>query len=334
MNKIKCLVSGGMGFIGHHVIEHFLKNTDWDIIVLDRLDTSGNPKRLTDISVWEKEQHRVKFVYWDLKSELNDFVKKDIGSINYIIHLAASTHVDRSIENPMSFVMDNVVGTTNLLNFAKELKELKLFINFSTDEVFGPAPVGYAHNENDPFRPSNPYAGSKAGQVAMGYSYFVTYGLPVVSTFTMNNFGERQHPEKLIPKCIRMIEEQKPMPIFATFDKETNKMKAVGSRFWIHCREVANALLFLTDKGKPGEYYNIIGFDELTNLEICEIVAKAVGKPLIPDFVDFHSSRPGHDPRYALNGNKLKELGWSPELPIEETLTKTVKWTLKHNEWL
>jgi len=330
----KLLLTGGMGFIGCHVVESVLKNTDWDIVILDRLDFSGFPNRVLDIECVRQYRNRLQFVYWDLKAELNNFVKKEIGQVDYIWHLAASSHVDRSIENPLSFIMDNVVGTTNLLNFAKEQMKLKQFINFSTDEVYGPAQIGQQHTEKDPHRPSNPYAASKAAQVDIGYSYFITYGIPIISTFTMNNFGERQTPEKLVPKCIRYVQEGKPMPIFSAMDKKTNKMKAVGSRFWIHSREVASALLFLTTHGIPGEFYNIIGFEEYTNLEICEMVASAIGKPLVADFIDAFSQRPGHDLRYALDGTKLKELGWSPQISVKESLEKVVKWTINHPEWL
>ena len=328
----KVLLTGGMGFLGSHVLEGLLKQTDWQIVILDRLDTSGNPKRLSDILVWEKEKHRVKIVWWDLKSSLNDRISTDIGEVDYIWHLAASSHVDRSIEDPLSFVMDNVVGTTNLLEFSRKLKNLELFINFSTDEVFGPAEKGYAHNEGDKHRPSNPYSASKAAAVDIGYSFYKTYSLPIITTHTMNIYGEKQSPEKLIPKCIRMVQQQKPMPIFA--ELKDGKMTAVGSRFWIHAREVFNALLFITNKGKIGEFYNIIGFDEFTNLEICQMVASVIGKTLIPDFIDFHSSRPGHDIRYALDGTKLKELGWSPSLPFKESLSKTVLWTINNPYWL
>ena len=333
----KILLTGGSGFIGHHFVEHLLKTTDHEVIILDRLDTSGNLNRLTDIDTWQQYKHRVKFLFCDLKAEINSYLINKIGQVDYIIHLAASTHVDRSITNPMEFVMDNVVGTTNLLNFARTpekggtQKNLKLFINFSTDEVFGPAKKGYFNKEEDPHRPSNPYAASKAGAVDMGYAYFITYGVPVINTHTMNNFGERQTPEKLIPKAIRMIQEGKPMPIFAEW--KDGKMTAVGSRFWIHARETAKALTLLIEKGVPGEYYNIIGFDERTNLEICEIITKAIGKPLIPDFIDWHSSRPGHDTRYALDGTKLKKLGFKQSVPLEESLTKTVRWTLAHPNW-
>lgn len=330
----KILITGGAGFVGAHIVEELLENTDWEIVILDRFDFSGNPNRLTDMDIWEKEKRRVNLIWWDLKSEINPFIEKEIGQVDCVWHMAANSHVDRSIENPLSFVMDNVVGTVNLLNFARKQNNLRQFINFSTDEVFGPAPCGYANKETDAHRPSNPYAASKAAAADIGYSYFITYGLPIITTHTMNNFGERQNPEKLIPKCIRMTQQGKPMPIFAEWDENIKKMKSVGSRFWIHSREVAKALLFLSEKGKPGEFYNIIGFDELNNLEICEIVARAVGKPLIPDFVDFHSSRPGHDLRYALDGTKLKKMGWAPKMPIEESLTKVVKWTINHPKWL
>ncbi len=329
----RILLTGGAGFVGSHVVEGLLKSTDWDVVIIDRLDISGNLRRLTHIDAWEQEKHRVTFIWWDLKSEINGAVARAIGDVDYIWHLAASSHVDRSIADPMGFVMDNVVGTTNLLNFARTQKNLQLFINFSTDEVFGPVPQGRNSKESDPHRPSNPYAASKAAASSMGYAFHVTYKLPVITTHTMNIFGEKQYPEKLIPKCIRMVQEQKPMPIFAEW--KNGKMEAVGSRFWIHAKEIFNALLFITGKGKVGEFYNIIGMnDELTNLQVCQMVADAMGKKLIPDFVDYHSSRPGHDIRYALDGSKLKEMGWNPSMPVVESLAKTVNWTLQHPEWL
>lgn len=165
----KILITGGCGFIGHHLVEHILKNTDWEIVILDRLDISGNLNRLTDLEIWEKEKHRVKFFWHDLKAAINPWLQEMIGEADYIIHLAAATHVDRSIENPMEFVMDNVVGTENILEYARTLKNLKYFINFSSDEVFGPALVGYSHKETDAFRPSNPYSATKAGAVCLAF---------------------------------------------------------------------------------------------------------------------------------------------------------------------
>ncbi len=328
----RVLVTGGAGFIGHHLIDYLLQKTDFEIVVLDRLDTSGDLNRIAELDSFKKNKGRVLFLWHDLKAPVNEHVAKAIGDIQYIIHLAAASHVDRSILDPLSFVMDNVVGTTNLLTFARTLPSLEKFINFSTDEVFGPAPDGYAHVEDDPHKPSNPYSASKSGQEAMGYAFFVTYGLPVVTTHTMNNFGERQHPEKLVPKTIRSVIRGDPMPIFATLGKD-GVLEAVGSRFWIHCWNTASAVLFLLKEGVPGESYNIIGFDELSNLDMAEKVATLVGKPLIPQFVDFHSARPGHDRRYALSGEKLKKMGWKPEMSFDESLQKTVSFALTHLDW-
>ena len=357
----RILITGSAGFIGAHVVAYLLENTSWDIVCLDRYDTSGNLNRLAGF-IKEDDKKRVKVIYQDLKAPINEFTAKAIGKVDHVIHLAASSHVDRSIEDPVSFVMDNVVGTTHLLNWARNggMKTVdtdeKLpsayryvqrytgkFINFSTDEVFGPAADGYAHKEEDPHKPSNPYSASKSGQEAIGYAFHVTYGLPVITTHTMNNFGEMQHAEKLVPRTIRSILEGTEMPIFAKLN-DKDELEAVGSRFWIHCKNTASAILFLLVHGKEGENYNIIGFDELTNLEIAEKVEKIIKEycdasdvkhtyALIPKFVDFHKVRPGHDRRYALDGSKMRDLGWKPVVNFEESLKETVEWTLKHPEW-
>lgn len=328
----RILITGAAGFIGHHLVEYVLQKTDHEIILLDRLDFAGNLGRLQALDSFEQHRRRLTWVWHDLKAPIHDHAARAIGDVEHIIHLAASSHVDRSIEDPLSFVMDNVVGTTNLLNFARTLPRLKTFVNFSTDEVFGPAAPDRVHQEDEPHRPSNPYAASKSGQEAIGYSFFVTYGLPVVTTHTMNNFGERQHPEKLVPKTIRHVMNELPMPIFSELDA-SGQMRAVGSRYWIHCWNTASAVLFLLEKGVAGESYNIIGFDELTNLDMAERVAKILKKTLIPEFVDFHRARPGHDRRYALDGTKLARLGWTPEISFDESLERTVRFALAHPEW-
>lgn len=330
--KERILITGGAGFIGHHIVEYILDTTDWDIVILDRLDISGTLNRLAELPNWEKERSRVKFVFHDFRAPLNEYVRTRLGNVNYILHLAASTHVDRSIEDPMLFVEDNVVGTTNMLQYARTLPHLKAFINFSTDEVFGPAPKGVAHKEDAPYLPSNPYSASKAGAASMGYAFFVTYGVPVITTYTMNNFGERQHPEKLIPRTIRSVIRGEKMPIFA--ELKNGKLQGVGSRFWLHAKNTASAVMFLLEKGTPGESYNVIGFDELTNLEIAQKVAKVIGKPLKFEFVDFHMTRPGHDRRYALDGTKLKKLGWKPPMNFDESLAQTVRFAMEHPEWI
>lgn len=347
LNKKRVLVSGSAGFIGAHVVPYLLDNTDWEVVCLDRYDTSGNINRLASILTVE-QMKRVKIVYQDLKAPINNHTSLLLGAVDNIVHLAASSHVDRSIEDPLSFIQDNVVGTTNLLIWAEKEgmlydnidsepgKKKKVyrgkFINFSTDEVFGPAELGYAHKENDPHRPSNPYSASKSGQESIGYSFFITYGLPVITTHTMNNFGSMQHPEKLIPKTIRSVINQTPMPIFAKLS-DSGKMEAVGSRFWLNAKNTASAILFLLTNGVSGEQYNIIGFDELTNLDIAEKVAKIIGKHLIVDFVNVYAQRPGHDIRYALDGSKMRDMGWEPVVDFDTSLKETVEWTLSHPEW-
>ena len=331
----RVLITGAAGFIGHHLLDYLLQKTDWDFVILDRLDLSGNLDRVHDIPSYEENKDRIQFHWHDLKAPVSDALAKRLGNPHYILHLAASSHVDRSIEDPALFAMDNVVGTVNILNFARTCSNLEKFINFSTDEVFGPAPEGHAHKEDEPHRPSNPYSASKSGQEAFGYAFFITYGLPVITTHTMNNFGIRQHPEKLLPRTIRSVLNATPMPIFAKLNAK-GKLEAVGSRYWISCWNTSSAVRFLLQHGKPGESYNIIGFDEFTNLEIAEKIAKIIGKPLIPDFVDFHAVRPGHDRRYALSGAKLKKMGWKPEMPFDKSLKETVTWYLekKNRKWL
>jgi dTDP-glucose 4,6-dehydratase len=326
----KLLITGGCGAVGAQVVEGVLKETDWEIVVVDRLDISGSLERLRDMDCWEKEKDRVKFIWWDLKAPVNQITINQIGHVDYIWHLAASSHVDRSIEDPMSFVMDNVVGTCNILNFARTVKDLQLFIYFSTDEVFGPAPEGVAYKEFDRYHSGNPYAASKAGGEELAMAFQNTYGLPIIVTHTMNIFMERQHPEKFLPMLIRKILKGETVTIHS--DKTKTKS---GTRFYIHARNVCKALLFLTtNSSSPGNKYNIVGEKEVSNLELAQMVAKIIGKELKYEMVDFHSSRPGHDLRYALDGTKLKSLGFQYPLNFEKSLEKTVKWFLKNQKWL
>ena len=192
----KVLITGAAGFIAHHVIDHILSTTDWNIVTLDRLDFSGNLNRLHEVMELH-DKRRVKIVYHDLKAEVSPMIAEMLGDINIVLHLAAGSHVDRSIEFPMEFVMDNVVGTVNILNYARTLKNLEKFVYFSTDEVFGPAPVGVNYGEYDRYNSTNPYSASKAGGEEMCVAFENTYKMPIVITHTMNVFGERQHPEKI-----------------------------------------------------------------------------------------------------------------------------------------
>ncbi len=334
MNK-KILITGGAGFVGAHIVEGVLKNTDWDICVLDRLDLSGNLERLRDIDIWEKEKGRVRFFWHDLKSEIPSAILNEISDSNYVWHIAASSHVDRSIEDPALFVLDNVLGTTNVLLACRKMDNIGNIIYFSTDEVFGPAPGEVKYKEWDRYNSGNPYAASKAGGEEMAVAFANTYKLPIMVTHTMNIFGERQHPEKFIPLVISKTLKGESVTIHSNSDKTK-----AGSRFYIHARNVCDALLFLTKKGEPlngssriGKY-NIVGEKEMDNLELAQFIAGVVQKPLKYEMIDFHSSRPGHDLRYALDGSLMKSIGWNLPRNFEESLEKTIKWYLENQKWL
>jgi|TARA_B100000959_G_scaffold238593_1_gene258675 dTDP-glucose 4,6-dehydratase len=330
MSSQKILITGGAGFIGHHIINKLLNNTNYQLISLDRLDYSGTYNRIQEIidnnTLWKK---RIKIVWHDLKAEINPMIKKQIGDPEIILHVAAASHVDRSIKDPMSFVLDNIVGTTNLLEFARRNKKLKKFLYFSTDEVFGPAPNNIKYKENDRYRSGNPYAATKAGAEELCVAYTNTYKMPIIITHTMNVFGERQHPEKFIPKIISSLIKKKEITIHSDKNKKTP-----GSRFYIHAEDVADAVLFLLSRGKIDQKYNIVGSKEINNLNLAKIVAKHLNINLKFKMVDFHSARPGHDLRYALSGQKLKKMGWQPKKNIERRIKQTVDWTIKNKRWL
>ena len=339
----RVLITGGAGFIAHHLIYFLLEKTDWDIVSLDRLDYSGNLNRLDDIlsKIDNNQKSRVKVVFHDLKSEINPWIKKEIGDIDIILHLAAGSHVDRSIDFPMEFVLDNVVGTANILDYARNLneeKKLERFIYFSTDEVFGPAPKGVDYKENDRYNSTNPYSATKAGGEELAVAYENTYGLPVYITHTMNVFGERQHPEKFIPMCIKKIRDGESVTI------HSDKSKTIpGSRHYIHAEDVAEAIYFLlTNKinfdvdfgGAKCPKFNIVGSEEIDNLQLAKTIAASQGKELKYDMVDFHSSRPGHDLRYSLSGEKMKQLGWQPSIKLTERIKQVVQWSLNNQNWI
>lgn len=328
----KVLITGGAGFVGHALIEYLLLNTDYEIVSLDRLDTSGTLFRLSEVLENPAvDRRRVKIVWHDLKAEINPFVAAEIGPVEYVLHLAAGSHVDRSIDDPLSFVMDNVVGTCNLLNYARTyLKErLRLFIYFGTDEVFGPAPEGVFYKEDDRFHAGNPYAATKAGAEELAIAFQNTYRMPIIVTHTMNLFGVRQHPEKFIPLVMRKVLCGEVIQI------HSNKQRTIaGKRHYLSTSDLSEALLLLLGKGRPGEKYNLVGEKELDNLTLAQLIAGFVGRPLLYEMVDFHSSRPGHDLRYALDGSKMACLGWKPRVPVEERLGEVVQWTLAHQRWI
>lgn len=337
----RVLVTGGGGFIAHHLIGHLLDATDWEVVSLDRLDFSGNLNRLAHLleGASPEKKRRVKIVFHDLKAEVSPLTRSMIGPIDIVYHLAAGSHVDRSIEYPMEFVMDNVVGTANLLEYARTLDNLELFVNFSTDEIFGPAPTGVFYKELDRYNSTNPYSATKAGAEELCVAWQNTYDMPIYVTHTMNVFGERQHPEKYIPLCVRRVRDGEKISIHSDSTRTIP-----GSRHYIHARDVAEGLLFITNLkdfkmhpdfgGAKCPKFNLVGKEEVNNLEVAQIIAEAQGRELNYELVDFHSSRPGHDLRYALSGEYMRELGWEPSVSLRERLFEVVDWTLANEDWL
>ena len=339
----RVLITGGAGFIAHHLIFFLIKYTNWEIVSLDRLDYSGNLNRLDNImsTLSESERKRLKIVFHDLKSEINPWIKKELGDINIILHLAAGSHVDRSIDYPLEFVMDNVVGTANILEYARFINDnngLERFVYFSTDEIFGPAPNGVDYKENDRYNSTNPYSATKAGGEELAVAYENTYNLPVYITHTMNVFGERQHPEKFIPMCIKKIRDGEKVTI------HSDKTKTIpGTRHYIHAEDVAEAIYFLLTQnieididfaGAKCPKFNIVGLEEIDNLELAQLIADSQGKELNYEMVDFHSSRPGHDLRYSLSGEKMKKLGWAPSIKLSQRIKQVVEWSLMNENWI
>jgi dTDP-glucose 4,6-dehydratase len=339
----KVLITGGNGFVGSHIIEHLLKNTDWKIVNIDRLSYSSSGfDRIKDIDAFDNE--RVVTYTYDLTEPISEGLKKEIGfDFDYILHVAAESHVDNSINHPTSFILNNIKSTINLLEFTRELMSetttLNKFLYFSTDEVYGSAPKDRDYKEGDRHNAGNPYSASKSASEQIVRAYANTYRIPCVITNTMNILGERQHPEKYLPKVINCVLDGKTLPIHS--NKEKTK---AGTRFYIHARNVADGILFVLEKtdelldnydASKGNF-NIVGEKELDNLELAQMIAKCVGKELKYEMVDFHSQRPGHDLRYALDGTKMAKLGWQPPHSIEESIKNIVDWSLKPQniKWL
>jgi dTDP-glucose 4,6-dehydratase len=339
------LVTGGAGFIGHHMIRRLLKHDEYTITSLDRLDFSGNLNRLSELrqEFGTDATSRITIIHHDLKAEINSQLAKQIGPVDIIIHMAAGSHVTRSIENPMSFVMDNVVGTCNLLDYARNyLPNLEKFINFGTDEVFGSAPKGIEYKEYDRYNSRSPYSATKAGAEELCVAYENTFNMPIYCTHTMNVFGERQSPEKFIGIAMRKILAGEVVSIHC--DEETGTES--GLRHWVHAADVADATMFimgLPHKGFPladdfggvtCPKFNIVGQQEISNLMVAQKIADILGRELKYNMIGYDTQRPGHDFRYALSGEYMKQLGWEPKYDFDTRIEQMVQWTLKNDRWL
>lgn len=336
---MRVLLTGASGFIGSHFIEAILRTTDWTIVGLDRIDETSSLRRITATDAYAANRDRFQFVWHDLRAPINPTIASEIGGIDLVLHLAASTHVDRSIVDPPSFVLDNVLGTTHLLEWARR-KHLTAFVNFSTDEAYGSAPDGVAFTEESPYRSGNPYAATKAGAVELGQAYFNTYGVPVITTHCMNVIGQRQAPEKFLPMLVRQILSDETVTIHA--DPTRTRPARRG---YIHARNVWNAISFLIGYDEPtdlaipatpvfGQRFNIVGDRELDCLELATLVSDILNLPLHYELVDFHSSRPGHDLAYRLDGTKLRNMGFSQPVTFEQSLEQTVMWYRDNPNWL
>lgn len=326
----KVIVTGSAGFIGSHFVDHVLKNTDWEIIGLDSFRHRGDSVRV-------QKDPRYKIITCDLRQPISPRIK-ELWDADYIINFAAESHVDRSIDDPRSFIENNTSLACSVMGLAR-VCNIKKIIQISTDEVYGAAIEGTLHKEWSPILPSNPYAASKACQEAVAISYWRTYGVPLIIVNGMNMFGEKQDPEKYIPGTIRKVAKGETVMIHGTRDY-------VGKRHYIHARNFADGLLFLLKEKVPTQYedqidkivfpdrFNVVGEVEMDNLELARTIASIMGKDLTFEFVDFHKARPGHDRRYALDGTKLKELGWKQPLTFKESIERTVAWFLENQEWI
>lgn len=319
------------------MFEHYLRNTDYEIIVLDKLTYASNGlDRLRDIKAFD--ENRVKMFAVDLQKPITVGVAQEIGSVDYILNLASESHVDNSIKDPVNFIENNVRLMLTMLEYARVVNPKK-FIQFSTDEVYGTAPEGIYYKEGDRHCSGNPYSASKDAQEAICRAYANTYGLPINITNAMNIIGERQHPEKFVPICIRKILNDEVIQIHAN-----ENLTKSGKRHYLHARNIAQAMQFIFEKtdekldkvdSSKGQW-NIVGDAEIANSDLALMIGNILGKEAKIELISFHASRPGHDLRYALDGNKLKEAGFSYPKSFEDTLRKTVEWTIKpeNSKWL
>jgi len=323
------LITGGCGFIGSHLVEALHRVTKWDIVIIDKLgEGSYGLERIRDACLLDSRRIRV-FTCDLAAAPFTSGLVKELGRVEMIVHLAAESHVDRSISDPVECVKNNIMATMHLLEYCRRCPSLGVVVGFSTDEVHGVAPPGVAYKETDRHLPGNPYSSSKSSSEQLFLAFANTYNVPVILTRMVNAMGQRQEPLKFVPLCIRQVRDGEKILIHA--DK-TGLIP--GSRFYIHARNVADAVVFILHNGEIGETYNIATGDEVDNLDMAQRIADIMGMTFDYELVNFHENRPGHDQRYSLDGSKLRELGWTPSEDFNLALRKTVEWTLANPRWL
>ena len=313
---VEVLVTGGAGFIGSNFVRHALAtHDDWRGTTLDKLTYAGRMENLE--GVLDHPRHR--FVKGDVADAA--VAAPLVKASQIVVHFAAETHVDRSIQNAGDFIKTDVYGTFVLLQAARESPGLRRFIQISTDEVYGSVPVG-SSRETDELRPRNPYSASKAGADRLAYSYWATYGVPVIITRASNNYGPNQFPEKIIPLFITNLLDDIPVPLYGDGQNE---------RDWLHVNDHCRAVDLLIDRGVSGEVYNVGGGNQVKNVDLTHRILELLGKPktLITPVAD----RPGHDRRYSLDTSKLESAGWCPRANFDQGLAETVAWYREHERW-
>ena len=327
------LITGGSGFIGSHVVRLFInKYPDYNIVNLDKLTYAGNPENLKDV----ENASNYTFVKADINDDTVIFELFEKYKFEGVVHLAAESHVDRSISNPKEFIMTNIVGTLNLLNAAKDCwkdnMDGKIFYHISTDEVYGSLGAEGYFYEDTPYDPRSPYSASKASSDHIVRAYNHTYGMPVKISNCSNNYGSHQFPEKLLPLMINNIKHSKPLPVYG---------EGVNVRDWLWVADHARAIDDVFHKGRVGETYNIGGYNEWKNIDIvhllCDTMDEKLGreKGTSRGLITFVKDRAGHDMRYAIDATKIKEeLGWEPSVTFEQGMDKTIDWYLANEEWM
>jgi dTDP-glucose 4,6-dehydratase len=344
----RVLLTGIGGSIGVHFAAHFLTKTDWEIVGIDSFRHKGLTDRIDALLNTNEPEHpdghpdwrtRLKVITHDLTAPFSQMTMDKIGHIDYIISMASLSDVEASIVDPVPFIKNNVDLTVNMLELARVIKP-EVFVQISTDEVYGA--VSSKHDdlrvEWDPIVPSNPYAASKACQEAIAISYWRTYGVPLIITNTMNNFGEMQQSSKFPAMLQKWIAAGKKVTIHG-------RPGEIGSRSYIHSRNFADAILFLLQNTKPymhvantadkPDRYNIAGDVQLDNLELAQVISRLMGqKELDYELVDTHTQRPGHDPHYGLDNGKIEKLGWKPPKNFEDSMKSTIEWQSAHPEWM